>query len=123
MSKLAEYRALELQLAEDMARLESLKGDKKLTAELEFEGKLKVLMSNYEKSLRDVIVILDPHISNPKRATLAGYSKEPRKARELKIYVHPDTQERVETKGGNQKVLKAWKAEFGDEMVEGWRIQ
>ena len=55
MSKLAEYRALELQLAEDLARLESLKGDEKLKVEIEFEGKLKALMSffrTWEKSVR-----------------------------------------------------------------------
>jgi hypothetical protein len=120
MSKLAEYRALELQLAEDLARLESLKGDEKLKVEIEFEGKLKALMSKYEKSLRDVIMILDPHVS---RSAPVASDKEPRKPRELKIYEHPDTKERVETKGGNHKILKTWKAEFGDEMVESWRIQ
>ncbi|HCL3538930.1 TPA: H-NS histone, partial [Pseudomonas aeruginosa] len=40
-----------------------------------------------------------------------------------KIYEHPDTKERIETKGGNHKTLKVWKEEHGSEMVESWRIQ
>lgn len=120
MSRLAEYRALELKLASDLARLESMKGDEKLKTEMQFEEKLTALMSKYGKSLRDVIDMLDPdaYSSRP-----AAAEKGVRKAREVKIYEHPDTKERVETKGGNQKTLKAWKAEFGDEMVESWRIQ
>ena len=121
MSRLAEFRALEAKLAEDLARLESMKTDDKLKAEMDFERKLIGLMAAYDKNLRDIILILDPQAG--RGSSKADDSKGSRKARVVKIYVHPDTNERVETKGGNQKVLKAWKEEFGSEIVESWRIQ
>lgn len=121
MSRLAEFRAFEAQLAEDLARLESMKADEKLKAEMDFERKLIGLMAAYDKSLRDIIMILDPHIS--RSSAKADEGRGNRKARVVKIYEHPDTKERIETKGGNHKVLKAWKNEFGNEVVESWRIQ
>ncbi|MCF8970700.1 histone-like nucleoid-structuring protein, MvaT/MvaU family, partial [Pseudomonas carnis] len=60
MSRLAEFRAAEKALQEQLAQLESLKNDAGLKKEIEFEEKLKTLMGKYDKSLRDVIAILDP---------------------------------------------------------------
>jgi hypothetical protein len=121
MSRLAEFRALEAQLAEDLARLERMKADEKLKSEMDFERKLIGLMAAYDKSLRDIIMILDPQVGHG--SAKADEGKGNRKPRETKIYVHPDTSERIETKGGNHKTLKAWKEEFGAEMVESWRVQ
>lgn len=121
MSRLAEFRALEAQIAEELARLEAMKADEKLKAEMDFERKLVSLMAAYDKNLRDIIMILDPHVGRSSSKSDEG--KGNRKARAVKIYEHPDTKERIETKGGNHKVLKAWKDEFGNEMVESWRIQ
>jgi hypothetical protein len=36
------------------------------------------------------------------------------------VYKNPETGETVESKGGNHKVLKAWKEQYGAEQVEGW---
>jgi hypothetical protein len=36
-------------------------------------------------------------------------------------YKNPSNGEIVETKGGNHKVLKAWKKEYGNDTVESWR--
>ncbi|PVV67378.1 transcriptional regulator, partial [Pseudomonas sp. HMWF011] len=58
MSKLAEFRQLEKHLAEQMAQLEALKGDAGLAEEIKFEEKLRNLLGQYGKSLRDVIAIL-----------------------------------------------------------------
>jgi hypothetical protein len=38
----------------------------------------------------------------------------------LKVYKNPHTGEVVETKGGNHKTLKEWKAEHGSATVESW---
>ncbi|WPC03483.1 histone-like nucleoid-structuring protein, MvaT/MvaU family [Pseudomonas benzenivorans] len=121
MSRLAEFRALEAQIAEELARLDAMKADEKLKAEMDFERKLIGLMAAYDKSLRDIIMILDPHVGRSSAKSDEG--KGNRKARAVKIYEHPDTKERIETKGGNHKTLKAWKDEHGSEMVESWRIQ
>jgi len=61
MSKLAEYRALEKSLQEQLAQLDALKNDEALKHEMAFE-----------------------------------------------------------TKGGNHKILKQWKEQYGAEAVEGW---
>lgn len=120
MSKLAEFRALELKLAQQLQELEALKNDKNLKKEIEFEEKLNALMSEYGVSLRQVVNILDPEASLSVTASAKGGN---RRERQLKVYKNPKSGEIVETKGGNHKVLKAWKEEFGAEEVESWRQQ
>lgn len=119
MSKLAEFRAAERALAEQLAHLESLKNNAGLKKEIEFEEHLAVLMKEYGKSLTDVIAILDPSTS---ASSLRGgrSAAQPRKARAIKVYKNPNTGEVVETKGGNHRVLKSWKAEHGNAVVESW---
>jgi hypothetical protein len=60
MSLINEYRATEEAIKELQARLKNLSQDDKLQTELEFEGKLRTLMGEYSKSLRDIIALLDP---------------------------------------------------------------
>lgn len=117
MSKLAEFKALEAKLAEQLAQLDALKNDVGLKKEIEFESKIRTLLAEYGFSLREVKLILDPH-ARAERAPATAVSS--RKERQLKVYINPNSGERVETKGGNHKVLKAWKEEFGTEVVESW---
>eukprot|EP01132_Coremiostelium_polycephalum_P017982 gene17982-21470_t len=107
LSRLAEFRAAEKALQEQLAQLESLKNDAGLKKEIEFEEKLQGLMKTYGKSLRDIISILDP---NPGKsgASVAAAPKQ-RRARVVKVYHNPHTGELIETKGGNHRGLKAWK--------------
>ena len=116
MSRLAEYRAAEKALQEQMAQLEALKNDAGLKKEIEFEQKLKALMSSYGKGLREIIAILDP---NPATARQTAAPKQ-RKARVLKVYKNPHTGELIETKGGNHRGLKAWKEQYDAATVESW---
>ena len=120
MSRLAEYRRLEQQLAAQLAELEAMKGDTAIQAEMAFEDKLRGLLGEYGYSLRDVINILDPQARVRQHASV-GQEKTTRKAREVKVYKNPHNGELVQTKGGNHAVLKAWKAEHGAETVESWR--
>jgi hypothetical protein len=121
MSKLAEFRKLEQDLAEQLATLEALKGDTGLQREMEFEQKLRALMAEYGHSLRDIIVLLDPSASSRRsQAGSAATVKTARRPRQLKQYKNPHTGEVIETKGGNHKQLKNWKAEHGAETVESW---
>ena len=59
MSKLAEFKALEAQLAAQLKQLDALKNDDKLKREIEFEEKLRNLMGQYDVGLREIISILD----------------------------------------------------------------
>ena len=119
MSKLAEFRQLEKHLAEQLAALEVLKGDEGLAQEIEFEQKLRNLLGEYGKSLREVILILDPAASSRKGSAPAPI-KATRRERLVKVYKNPHTGETIETKGGNHKQLKEWKSEFGADTVESW---
>jgi hypothetical protein len=118
MSKLAEFRQLEKHLAEQLQALEALKGDVGLKKEIEFETKLRALLAKYGYSLKDVISLLDPQAG--RRAPAAQSQSGTRKPRQVKIYKNPHTGEVVETKGGNHKTLKEWKAEYGSDTVESW---
>ena len=104
-----------------MAALEAMKGDKGLEQEIEFESKLRTLLGEYNKSLKDIISMLDPQGSSKGRKAAAEPERATRKPREVKTYKNPHSSETIQTKGGNHTVLKAWKAEHGAETVESWR--
>ncbi|MGM0987791.1 MAG: histone-like nucleoid-structuring protein, MvaT/MvaU family [Pseudomonadota bacterium] len=118
-SLLTTYAQQEQQLKQLAEQLEKMKGDPRLQAELEFKEKLEALMKEYGKSAADVIALLNPKPASSSAAASTGV----RRKRKLKIYKNPNTGEVVETRGGNQKTLKAWKDEFGDETVESWLVR
>ncbi|WP_085664982.1 histone-like nucleoid-structuring protein, MvaT/MvaU family [Pseudomonas sp. B5(2017)] len=122
MSRLAEFRQLEQKLAEQLAELESMKGSSELQKEIEFETKLRGLLAEYGYSLRDIINILDPQACL-RAAAPAATEKASRRARQVKRYKNPLNGEIIETKGGNHKLLKEWKAEYGSDVVESWLAQ
>ncbi|WP_449124206.1 histone-like nucleoid-structuring protein MvaT [Pseudomonas viridiflava] len=121
MSLINEYRATEEAIKELQARLNNLSQDGKLQTELEFEGKLRTLMGEYQKSLRDIIALLDPD-SKVNKAPRGGAVKTTgtKRARKVKQYKNPHNGEVIETKGGNHKTLKEWKAKWGGGEVESW---
>ena len=123
MSRLAEFRALEQQLAVQLAELETLKNHDGLKREIEFEQKLRNLLGEYGYSLRNIIAILDPQVSTRRAAAAAEPKAGTRKPRDVKIYKNPNSGELIETKGGNHRQLKEWKNEFGADVVESWRTQ
>lgn len=118
MSRLAEFRAAEKALQEQLAQLEALKNDAGLKREIEFEGKLRALMGSYGKSLRDVVAILDPARFAYRAPGIAP--KQTRRPRVVKVYENPHTGELIETKGGNHRGLKAWKEQYGVAAVNSW---
>lgn len=58
MTNLAEFRAAERKLAEQLAQLESMKQDSGLQQELAFNDELKALMKRYGYSARQALTIL-----------------------------------------------------------------
>lgn len=122
MSLINEYRATEEAIKELQARLANLQQDDKLQTELEFEGKLRTLMGEYSKSLRDIISMLDPDakLGKAKSASAGGASGKTRATRKVKQYKNPHNGEVIETKGGNHKTLKEWKEKWGGAEVESW---
>jgi len=121
MSLISEYRATEEAIKELQERLKSLSADDKLKKELEFEGKLRELMGEYQKSLRDIIALLDPDAAKAGKVQRAAKAAPaPKRARRVKQYKNPHSGEVIETKGGNHKTLKEWKAKWGSDTVESW---
>lgn len=118
MSLIQEYNELEQVVKAAEKRMAEIADNAEFKAEKEFDTKLRDLLGSYSKSLRDVIAILDP--TRLAVAPKLAPGKQPRKARALKVYMHPETGEKVETKGGNHATLKRWKSEHGSEVVEGW---
>jgi len=119
MSKLAEYRQLEKYLAEQLQALETLKGDDGLKKEIEFESKLRKLLDQYGFNLTHIISLLDPQATARRQSSVPAAST--RKPRELKVYRNPNSGEVIETKGGNHKTLKEWKAKHGADVVARWQ--
>ena len=119
MSKLAEFKALEAQLAAQLKQLDALRDNGELKREIEFEEKLRGLMAEYGVGLRGITEILEPN-TRERSASVAPAELGPRRQRQVKVYKNPETGETVETKGGNHKVLKDWKGQYGAEQVEGW---
>jgi hypothetical protein len=113
MSKLAEYRKLEQQVATQLAEFDLLKNDSSFQREMEFEIKLRELLREYDYSLIKVINI------RPTSVTV----KITRKARVAKVYRNPNSGEIIVTKGGHHRQLRGWQAEFGKDVVESWRTQ
>jgi len=120
MSLINEYRATEEAIKELQARLANLSQDGKLQKELEFEKKLRELMAENGKSLRDVIALLDPESKLSKAPRSAVKTTGTKRARKVKQYKNPHNGEVIETKGGNHKTLKEWKAKWGGDVVESW---
>lgn len=120
MSILASYMQKEQQLKKLQEELDRLKNDDRLKAELQFKDKLEALMREFDKSASDVIKLLDPQQTTAKHSSTTSTGRAKRK---LKIYKNPNTGEVVETRGGNQKTLKAWKDEYGSDTVEGWLVR
>ncbi len=117
MSRLADYRRLEQQIAQHTKRLEALKDDPELQIEIEFETRLKTLLQEHDKGLADVIAIIGSETQRPATSAPRTSSRRPR---QVKVYRNPLTGEIVESKGGNNKALGAWKAQFGHKEVESW---
>ena len=119
MSLINEYRDTEEAIKQLQARLNDLQKSDKLKNELEFESKLRGLMGEYNKALPDIIALLDPESRTSKTARAAKPATAKR-TRKMKQYSNPNTGEVIETKGGNHKTLKEWKAKWGSAVVEGW---
>ncbi|CRM18927.1 histone-like nucleoid-structuring protein, MvaT/MvaU family [Pseudomonas sp. 35 E 8] len=118
MSRLAEFRQLEQELAAQLAELEALKGSSELQKEIEFETELRSLLGEYGFSLRDIVNLLDPQAG--RRSVTPVAEKPARRERKVKHYQNPHNGEIIETKGGNHKLLKEWKAQYGSDVVESW---
>jgi len=120
MSLLLQYRETEAELKRLKEHLDSLSSSDELKQDLKFVEELDALMQTYGKRPRDVVAAVAPDLLQQKASAAPDEQSNPRRARNIKVYRHPETNEIIETKGGNHKVLKAWKAQYGADTVESW---
>ena len=123
MSLINEYRTTEAAIKKLQDRLQALQQDDKLQQELEFETRLRELMAEYGKALPDILALLDAEgkVAKAGRPARTEKSEAPAKrTRKVKQYKNPHNGEVIETKGGNHKTLKEWKATWGGDVVESW---
>lgn len=116
MSSYIRAKTIESEIAQLQKELDVLKASEEYTATQEFENALRDLLSRYGKSLNDIMGILAPE----RAAATKAQDKGVRRPRAPKRYKNPHNGEVVETKGGNHKILKEWKAQWGADTVEGW---
>jgi hypothetical protein len=95
--------------------LVALKEKPEIQKDLEFKEKLEALMKDYGVSQAFVLKVVTPEAYSEENKP-----KKARKPRKLKVFTNPHTGEVIETRGGNHRVIKAWKKEFGSEEVESW---
>lgn len=110
---LQQYYEMEKEKRRLEEHLERLRQDDRFQQELQFSEKLEALLTEYGKTSKEVIKLLDP------TAYDTAPNKQTRK-RSLRIYRNPHTGEKVETYGGNHKVIRQWKEEYGEAEVLKW---
>lgn len=115
MSLINDYLSQQEELKAVEKRLEEMRNDPKVQRDIAFRDKLVALMEQYGKSVDETLFLIDPQSVYK----AAGKTRK-RKPRCMKVYRNPNTNEVIKTRGGNHKVLKAWKAEHGSDTVEGW---
>ena len=112
MDRVAQLRKKQEELDKVSRELDELKKNKQVQKELAFQEDLEALLKKHGKTLSD--------LPKPGRATKAAAPARTRRKRKLKVYVNPHSGEKIQTRGGNHKILKEWKAQYGADEVESW---
>lgn len=82
--------------------------------------KVRALAKESGVSIHEVAYALAPELATTSNVTTAP---TPSRTRAVKVYKNPHNNEVIKTKGGNHKLLKEWKAEYGSSVVESWRSE
>lgn len=110
------------QMVEQLAKeLQQMEENSDLKREFEFKENLRSLMDEFGKSGKEVVDVLaaiDPAVKSGGTATGAT---DGRRKRPMKTYRNPHSGETVQTRGGNHKVLNAWRQQYGRDEVAGWQ--
>jgi len=117
MSLITQYKSVEQEIADLQKRLADMKPS--VDGLLDLEKNLKEMADVAGVSYKDAAILLHPKFAD-KQDAVSATAKTPRRPREIKVYDNPHTGELVETKGGNHKTLKAWKQQYGGDVVESW---
>ena len=114
--------AIEKQMAQLEKELKSIENSAAFKKENAVKRALSNLMKKHGYSQTDLIALLqDDETETLKRRKKPAATK--RKLRKLKVFKNPETGETVETRGGNHKILKAWKAQYSLNKIDDWLVE
>ena len=114
--------AIEKQMAKLEKELKSIENSAAFKKENAVKRALSNLMKKHSCSQNDLIALLQSDESEPSKRRKKPASTK-RKPRKLKVFKNPETGETVETRGGNHKVLKAWKAQYKLSNIDDWLVE
>ena len=117
MSKYASYVEALNHHEETKRQIEALKVDPEVQRVLDFQEKLLELMEAHNIGKGEILELWGIDT----RAALKQEKTGTRASRPLKTYRNPHTGEVVLTRGGNHKVLKVWREEYGKQAVDSWQ--
>jgi hypothetical protein len=88
----------------------------------EVADKAIALATESKVSVIDVALMMAPELELRKKTKASDHTPAtaPKRMRRTKVYKNPHTNETIQTKGGNHKQLKEWKAKWGAAEVESW---
>ena len=115
--------ALEQQMAQIGKELKSIEKSAAFKKENAISRSLNSLMKKHGCSKNDLITLLQEGSSVSSKPGRKSATNSTRKPRMLKVFKNPTTGETVETRGGNHKVLKAWKLKYPTANIEDWIIE
>lgn len=114
MNKIEKYFEAKSSLEQLSKQVEALESDETLQRLLQFKERLDGLMKEFGMSQEDVMKLWG--FGDPK---LKSTDKR-RNKRPLKTYLNPHTNEQVKTRGGNHRMLNAWRDQYGKDEVDSW---
>tara|TARA_A100001015_G_scaffold277154_1_gene336062 strand:+ start:261 stop:638 length:378 start_codon:yes stop_codon:yes gene_type:complete len=121
MNVSSKKAALERQLKQIEKELKVIERSTAFKKENAIIKALSNLMKRHGCSKTDLISILQGDSSSPAERSKISSNKT-RKPRKLKVFKNPITGETVETRGGNHKVLKAWKSDHNLANIDEWLV-
>ena len=122
MKLTSKKASIEKQLAQLEKELKTIENSAAFKKEKAVKRALASLMKKHGCSRLDLSTVLQGDASEPvKRGRKPAATT--RKLRKLKVFKNPETGEIVETRGGNHKVLKAWKAQYDLTSIDDWLVE
>lgn len=122
---ITSYLQKQRMLSQLQQEIDAMERDDKLKADMEFKRDFEQVLHKHNKTIEDVILIYEAAEGEPVQmpTTQTGPTGRPRPGkRPLKIYKNPKTGETVKCRGTNNKIVRKWREQYGDEEVEKWRI-
>ena len=122
MQSITKKVQMEAALAKLKKEIENLEKSESYKNEQSLIRGVEKLLHKFGKTKAELIDYLSDG-KTTKVTTKKPESTNTRKRRKLKIYLNPLTNETIETRGGNHKILKAWKNQYPTQNIEEWIIE